>query len=117
MSEPKPPYASLAAGLVALLAGVLIELASNPIQPISYVPGMIFFPIPVGIGLAFLERKQKLAAMIAYYIVLVGTLFMIGRAETSILPLCLLISAYALSRFAFFFYTEKPEPKRKPRRY
>jgi hypothetical protein len=104
--QSKPPFEVLIPTSLIFLLGVLSELFMKPLQPITYVPGLALVPLGVGVGSALLARKWKLAGSALYGVGFVGTLYYMIGAETSPLPITLLIFGYGITRFLLFFQSE-----------
>lgn len=89
-----------------LLLGTGDELLSRPLQPITYVPGLAFFPFGLGVAIALVEWKWKLPGLVLFLAAMWWLAHAIQAAGTSLLPLGLLLGAYGATSFGLYFYRE-----------
>lgn len=104
--QQKPPYDVLIPTSFVFICGVLCELFMHPVQPISYVPGMAFLPLGVGIASALIMRKWRVPGMVVYGVGMVVTLLYIAKVGTTPFPLSLLVFGYGITKFLMFFNEE-----------
>ena len=91
-------------GVIFLLVGIYFEAATQPLEPILYMPGFLLLVIGLGFAVPIGELFVPKGRMLVYLPFVLGIAYVQLQNDLSLLPMCVFLGLYRLTQVGLVLY-------------